>query len=112
MLELYQLTYAEDQYHNENISSLSIGELQEYSLSPINIPSFEQFIFKKLTEHGYSKGRYDQIIINSRAIFEEMDKLDPRLGKFQNDLSFICSAAETISKETLNKPNHRAVAAA
>lgn len=87
-----------DQMHNYNMGSLTLGEIEKYSIEEIDVPSFEQFIVKSLTECGHNKSRFDQILLNNRSNFVDIDidPLDRKFNKFEHDLNSICQASKTI----------------
>ncbi|GGP49887.1 hypothetical protein GCM10009347_16150 [Shewanella algicola] len=99
---LYCSSIENDQYHNHNIGSLSLGEIEKYSLKEVDIPTFNQFVYKRLTEHGYNKSRFNQIILNTRDRFQETDQYDPRYDKFANDLRSVCESGYAIAEKLVS----------
>jgi hypothetical protein len=98
----------DDQEHNLNVGSLTLGEMDIYSIEEVDIPSFEQFIVKNLTEHGYSKNRLNQILLNNRNSFIalDIDPLSQKFNKFEHDLNSICQTSKAIGSHiTLNEYN-------
>jgi hypothetical protein len=95
----YLASTENDQTHNYNMGSLTLGEIEEYSIEEIDVPSFEQFIVKNLTEHGYSKSRFDQILLNNRSNFVDLDitPFDPIFNKFEHELKGICQTSKVIA---------------
>ena len=85
----------EDRVFNHNISSAPIFIEEKI------IPTFEEFVFKRLTEHGYNKSRFDQILLNNRSVFEDSDQFDPNFHKFCNDLENICNVSASLAKKLL-----------
>jgi hypothetical protein len=88
----------DDQEHNFNMGSLTLGEIAICSIEEKYIPSFEQFIVKNLTEHGYSKNRFDQILLNNKNDFIalDVDPLSQKFNKLKHDLNSICQTSKTI----------------
>lgn len=95
--ENYRNAINQDETHNQNISILSIGEIQKYGLEEKEILSFSQFIVKRITTSGYNKNRFEQLIINNKGQLEEYQHTD-EAHKFFTDLKAICSSSQTIAR--------------
>jgi len=95
-----------DQEHNYNMGSLTLGQIEQFAIEEIDVPSFEKFIVKNLTEHGYNKSRFNQILLNNRNNFVAIDiePLDQKFNKFEHDLNSVCQTSQIIGTHlTSNK---------
>jgi hypothetical protein len=70
-------------------------------IEPIEIPSFQEYVFKQLTEHGYNKNRYNQIILNNMERFDTSDQLNPLFDKLTNELESVCNISKKIAAHLL-----------
>jgi hypothetical protein len=95
--QIYSLYYArtsEYREHNYHVYNAPAG----CDVEEIKVPSLKEYVITQLTEHGYNKNRFQQLMINDRNRFEEDDEFDSRLGKYMDDMQSICSHAHTIAK--------------
>ncbi|OEF94487.1 hypothetical protein EJ063_19895 [Vibrio aquaticus] len=93
--------------HNHNLSNLTLGELEQFSVEEFDIPSFKQYVCMQLTEHGYNKNRFEQLMLNDRRHFEWDDQFDHRLDKYVDDLRSICRHSGIIAGHILADDLHQ-----
>lgn len=95
--EKYRNSISQDEIHNQNISTLSIGEIQKYDLEEKEILSFSQYIVKIITTSGYNSNRFEQLIINSKGQIEEYQHT-AEANNFFTNLKDICNSSQTIAR--------------
>ena len=91
---LYCAITSKDRDYNRHISNAS----EEYDIEEVIIPSFKKYVITQLTEHGYNKDRFKQLMLNDMNRFENDDQFDPRFDKYMDDMQSICSHSKTIAK--------------
>ena len=95
--EMYARYYSStenDRFHNYNVQQAPYHA----SVNERVIPTFIEYAVKLLTEHGYNKNRYNQLLLNAKNNFEWEDQFDYRYEKYLNDLNSICQHAVNIAK--------------